>query len=175
MAQVEGRDAGEIVQEIRTAITNVGLDSPAGQGNLELHGVEIAMTTVAEIQVGFKPKFKVPFVGWEIGGEYSYGTVDTHQLEVSLVTPWGEEKVTDDERKEGQVDITNILPAAVHSLREILEVAQAGDLRLNMKKSKASFKFELTKEGKLELAVPSGGKKWGSTIQVTFTFGTGAR
>jgi len=170
--KVRGIEASEIVSEIKDAIANASLDQRAGQGNLELHSIEIKMTTVAEIVTAVKPKFKVPFVDWEVGASYEYGKTDTHEVVVVLQTPWArdDEPEVDDRKLQG-VKIADALASVVGALRSMLEEAAAGSLSLHMKRTTALFRFEVNKEGNLALAVPSVDKKWGSTIEVKFVFG----
>jgi hypothetical protein len=170
---VVGADADDVIRQIQTAIVYAGLNSKKGQGGMTLLSVKIEMTAVAELTTGLKPKFKVPWVGWEIGAEVSNTDVETHTIEVTLHTPWAPLPPAGDSGLAKGIalpDITIALPAVIESMRELLAQAKVGPARLDLSSANISFKFDVSKEGKLELAVPYTDRKRQSTVETTFAF-----
>lgn len=170
---VPGVDVQSVVAEIQQAILYAGLDHPEGQGGMSLETVEIAMAAVAEVEVGVKPRFKVPIVGWEVGGERTTTDVETHTIDITLRTPWA--PVTDVQEKGTErlrgLDVETALPGVIAAVRELLVQAAQGPARLDFGCATMSFKFDVSRTGRLELAVPEASRTRQSAVTVTFTFG----
>lgn len=169
---VQGIEASEVVREVQAAIVNSGLDDEAGQGGLSLHTVTIKMVTVAELAIGAKPAFKVPIVGWTVGGEARVADIETHELEIILKTPWAPAPSPEGSNElQGVPDVRDALPGVVRSLRNMIDQASQGSAQLDLGSTKLTFKFQVTKDLKLELAVPSVERKRDATITVVFGLG----
>jgi hypothetical protein len=170
---IPGVDVQVVVAEIQQSILYAGLDSPQGQGGMSLETVRIEMAAVAEVEVGLKPRFKIPVVGWEIGAERTTTDVETHTIDITLRTPWA--PVTEvagegTERLRG-LDMETALPAVIASVRELLLQAAAGPTRLEFGCATMAFKFDVSRTGRLELAVPEASRTRQSAVTVSFTFG----
>lgn len=167
---IPGIDAAVVVGQIQAAIQYAGLDTPRGQGGMRLDTVRIQLTAVAEVELGLKPKFKVPILGWEVGGEHTSVDVDTHVIDLTLRTPWA--PVTDVEPSGllRGLDVETTLPAVIASVRDLLAQAAQGPTRLDFGAASLSFKFDVSRAGQLELAVPSAGRTRASAVTVTFAF-----
>jgi hypothetical protein len=169
---IPGVDVQSVVAEIQQAILYAGLDHPEGQGGMSLETVRIEMAAVAEIEVGMKPRFKIPVVGWEIGGERRTTDVETHTIDVTLRTPWA--PVTEvagkgAERLRG-LDVETALPGVIAAVRELLLQAGQGPARLDFGCATMAFKFDVSRTGRLELVVPEMSRTRQSAVTVTFTF-----
>jgi hypothetical protein len=171
--EVPGLEPQRIVTTIQEAIEATGLNTPDGQGGLTLHEVSIEMMAVTEVHNGLKPKFEVPWVGWEVGATASNSHLQGHTITMTLRTPWApQEAGTDTQLKgAGDVDLSVSLPAAFASMREMLEQAREGHTALQLNQSSVVFEFDVSKQRKLELAVPSTERNRRAAVTVKFQFG----
>jgi hypothetical protein len=163
---IDGIEPGELIREIQVAIENAGLDTPEGQGGLALHSVTITLKCLVESKTGLKPKFKVPVVGWEIGGSVEITKDDVQTIEVCLTTPWAKVQPEPDGKLAGPGAIKEVLPRAIASIREMLDQCAYGSLKA--KTAKVELQFDVTQDGSIELAVPSHSRKRALTNCILF-------
>lgn len=171
-SSIQGMKVSEVVREVQTAIVNSGLDRPGDQGGLSLHTVTLKLVTVAEVTLGAKPSFKVPIVGWTIGGGAEVGEAQTHEIELKLATQWAP-KALPQRELQAVAGIRNTLPQVVESVREMLDQANSGSVQLGLVDTTLTFAFQINENLQLELAVVQADKTNTATVTVVFGLGPG--
>jgi hypothetical protein len=161
-----GIDPAVVLGEIKTALEI--LQSEPGADRVPLQSIELSLLTIATKNAEGKPAFKLPIIGWSIGGGARITDEVAHHVKITLVPP------RPSTAPPAPVEVRpNELVLALRLIRDTAIAAEKEPNGLALKDGSAEIKFGVTREGSIALAIVEVGASREETHSMTVTVGSG--
>lgn len=143
----DGVPVQDLVAAIKEAIKTANVSSTDADRDLRVGSVRLVLHTIATRSSGGSISFTVPFIGMEfkLGGKVTRR--DTHEVEINLVPPPGDQP----ELRDGSLEL--VLVEAIETIRAAVASAAGGDDPFILEDSSVTIAFAVTSEGSISIGV----------------------
>jgi NTP-dependent ternary system trypsin peptidase co-occuring protein len=140
-------DVEDVIGRVKEAIRQSNLAMPDSPTDLVVTALDLTLKVVTELGAGVQARFKVPWIGLELGAHTGRQWSTTNQIEISLEPPiaYGE--------AQGLLvaDLGSDLARAISMVRSGIAAAAEGEPVFLLKNATVEIEFGVTRSGGLSL------------------------
>jgi hypothetical protein len=161
----DGAPVNEVVREVKEAIQTYAKETAAQDQGVGLKSVELTLNVTTSKDVEGKPKFKIPFLEWEIGTNHKLTREETQEIVLTLEPSVAVDLFERDDVGSQVLDALRIIGDIAHN-------AAVGEPRLTLKDGSVELKFVVTRDHGIEVAIVGADYSKATTHSLKVTIGT---
>jgi hypothetical protein len=144
----DGVPVDELISVVKNSVKRGGVSRTSDSTDLRVGSVQLILEVVATRSAGGSLRFRVPFIGMDLGFGVKVTKQDTHTIDVTLVPPG---QPADGSREIRGGDVEDVLVEAIAAIRETMASAALGDDPWLLSEGSVNISFAVTETGSISL------------------------
>ncbi len=146
----DGVPVDELINVVKNSVKRAGVSATSETRDLRVGSVQLILEVVATRTLGGGLRFRVPFIGMELGIGAKVTRQDTHTIDMTLVPPRQPPAGLREVRGE---DVEDVLVDAISTIRKTMASAALGDDPWLLSAGTVDISFAVTGTGTISLGI----------------------